>query len=615
MIRWLVRILPALLVIIGIASAARPKSPAPGGYDFEAFGRLPCLDGGRVKPLDTVARVALTVINGKQTVKDASGRPIPPARWLLDVMTLTPRDPRAEAAQLPFFRIDNLDVVQELGLENRPGQWRYSLLELQPKFDRIEKEAERADAIDSKKRKLFDQKILDLHRHLGEFIRLNALRLAVLPPEPGQPAIEWLTVGEFTSEAVDRAALASLKQQVEQGRFDPKTMKEEDLMRLIREEREKVAKKIPDSARDFLAILDAYRAQEPNRFNASVSAFAEKYGDRVPAATASRVGVEQLYNRAAPFFHLIWYYLLAVVCVLLGWIVIGGIPRLADALFATGVSLAAASFIVHFVGLFARMYLMDRPLVFVTNLYSSALFISVCCAGMGLIVERLYGRGIGTAAGASCAAASLVVGYSIDLGVEGDKLEMMQAVLDTNFWLATHVTTVTFGYAATFVAGLVGLAYVGLGLFTPLLKDADLRKTLTNLTYGLVCFATLLSFVGTVLGGIWADYSWGRFWGWDPKENGALMIVLWNALILHARWGGMVKSRGIAVLAIAGIAITAWSWFGTNQLGVGLHSYGFTSAAAQALTWLKLGVLAAVAAGSIPERFWMSHAASRPAAA
>jgi hypothetical protein len=94
--------------------------------------------------------------------------------------------------------------------------------------------------------------------------------------------------------------------------------------------------------------------------------------------------------------------------------------------------------------------------------------------------------------------------------------------------------------------------------------------------YGIVCFAMLFSFVGTVLGGIWADQSWGRFWGWDPKENGALLIVLWNALILHARWGGMVQQRGMAVLAVGGNIITTWSWFGVNMLGIGLHSYGFT---------------------------------------
>ena len=101
--------------------------------------------------------------------------------------------------------------------------------------------------------------------------------------------------------------------------------------------------------------------------------------------------------------------------------------------------------------------------------------------------------------------------------------------------------------------------------------------------YGVVCFALLLSFVGTVLGGIWADQSWGRFWGWDPKENGAALVVLLNAVILHARWGGLVKQRGVAVLAVAGNIVTAWSWFGTNMLGVGLHSYGFMDSA---VMWL-----------------------------
>jgi ABC-type transport system involved in cytochrome c biogenesis permease subunit len=94
--------------------------------------------------------------------------------------------------------------------------------------------------------------------------------------------------------------------------------------------------------------------------------------------------------------------------------------------------------------------------------------------------------------------------------------------------------------------------------------------------YGVVCFALLFSFTGTILGGIWADQSWGRFWGWDPKENGAVLIVLWNALILHARWGGVIRHRGRAVLAVLGNVVTAFSWVGTNLLGIGLHSYGFT---------------------------------------
>src|SRR6202007_2225573 len=102
-----------------------------------------------------------------------------------------------------------------------------------------------------------------------------------------------------------------------------------------------------------------------------------------------------------------------------------------------------------------------------------------------------------------------------------------------------------------------------------------MQKELSQMIYGILCFATLFSFVGTVLGGIWADQSWGRFWGWDPKENGALMIVLWNALVLHARWGALVKERGLALLTLAGNLFVSWSWFGVNELGIGLHSYGF----------------------------------------
>jgi hypothetical protein len=125
------------------------------------------------------------------------------------------------------------------------------------------------------------------------------------------------------------------------------------------------------------------------------------------------------------------------------------------------------------------------------------------------------------------------------------------------------------------VAGFLGIAYVLCRFFSPDTLEVY-GKEFSRMIYGTVCFAAFFSLVGTVLGGLWADDSWGRFWGWDPKENGALIIVIWNALILHARWGGMVKDRGLAVLAVIGNIATSWSWFGVNELGIGLHSYGFT---------------------------------------
>src|SRR6266545_1459122 len=169
----------------------------------------------------------------------------------------------------------------------------------------------------------------------------------------------------------------------------------------------------------------------------------------------------------------------------------------------------------------------------------------------------------------------------------------------------THVTTVTIGYAATVVAGFLGVAYIIAGVFIRGVPQ-ELFRALTQMIYGVVCFAMLFSFVGTVLGGIWADQSWGRFWGWDPKENGAVLIVLANALLLHARWGGLVKERGIAALAIFGNIVTSWSWFGTNMLGVGLHSYGFMDAA---LMWLLIFVvsqLALIVLANLPPSLWRS---------
>ena len=122
--------------------------------------------------------------------------------------------------------------------------------------------------------------------------------------------------------------------------------------------------------------------------------------------------------------------------------------------------------------------------------------------------------------------------------------------------------------------------------------------------YGITCFATLFSFVGTILGGIWADQSWGRFWGWDPKENGALLIVLWNAIILHARWGGLVRDRGLAVMSVFGNIVVSLSWFGVNMLGVGLHSYGFMDKAFGTLVTFIASQLAVMALGMIPLKYW-----------
>ena len=223
----------------------------------------------------------------------------------------------------------------------------------------------------------------------------------------------------------------------------------------------------------------------------------------------------------------------------------------------------------------------DKPLL------CGPVFVGWGAVILGLILERIYRDGIGNVVASSSWVrdpACLAHGLSLS----GDTMEMLQAVLDTNFWLATHVVIITIGYSATFVAGFLAIVYVVRDFVSNKVAFDKVNRTgITKMIYGIVCFATLFSFVGTVLGGIWADQSWGRFWGWDPKENGALMIVIWNAPILHARWGGIIRERGMVAAAIFGNVITAWSFFGTNMLGIGLHSYGFMD---KAFAWLMVFV-------------------------
>jgi ABC-type transport system involved in cytochrome c biogenesis permease subunit len=261
----------------------------------------------------------------------------------------------------------------------------------------------------------------------------------------------------------------------------------------------------------------------------------------------------------------------------------------------------ALAFLLATAGIIARMWLEGRPPV--TNLYSSALFIGWGAVALCLFLERINRNAVASSAGALIGFSTLVIAHNLSLS--GDTLEMMRAVLDSNFWLSTHVVTVTTGYASTFLAGFLAIIYILRGVLTRTL-DRPTADSLARMVYGIVCFATLFSFVGTVLGGIWADQSWGRFWGWDPKENGALLIVLWNAVILHCRWGGLVKQRGLMCLAVFGNIVTAWSWFGTNMLGVGLHSYGFTNAAFEGLITFVALQLAIIGLAAIPRSRWRS---------
>ena len=321
----------------------------------------------------------------------------------------------------------------------------------------------------------------------------------------------------------------------------------------------------------YASLGDAYRANDRAAFNQEVDLLANRMAQLQPTGT-KRARYEFLFNQVDPFTHSMTLYVLAFLFACISWL------AWQRPLNRAAFYLLLVAIVVHTFGLVSRMYLQERPPV--TNLYSSAIFIGWGAVIVALILERIFRDGIGAACAGAIGFITLIIAHH--LAGNGDTLEMLQAVLDTNIWLATHVVAITTGYSAMFLAGMLAIIYVVRGVFTRSLTKQT-ADSLARMTYGVVCFATLFSFVGTVLGGIWADQSWGRFWGWDPKENGAVLIVLWCAIILHARWGGFIRQRGLMIMAIFGNVVTSFSWFGVNMLGVGLHSYGFMQ---KAFPWL-----------------------------
>jgi ABC-type transport system involved in cytochrome c biogenesis permease subunit len=213
----------------------------------------------------------------------------------------------------------------------------------------------------------------------------------------------------------------------------------------------------------------------------------------------------------------------------------------------------------------------------VGNLYDTIIFIATASVVFLMVFEWFTRRGFALALAPVAGMALILLSRMFEVGDAKDHMDPLVAVLASNFWLTIHVITITLGYAGGLLTALFGAIYIllrGLGLDA---GSADLRRMLTRATYGCVCLTLFLSLTGTVLGGIWANYSWGRFWGWDPKENGALLIVLWNLAVLHARMGGIIREWGLHLAAVFGSTIVVFSWWHVNFLNVGLHTYGFTS--------------------------------------
>jgi ABC-type transport system involved in cytochrome c biogenesis permease subunit len=595
---------------------------------------LPVLQGGRVQPFDSVARNSLQRFRGKQTAPEklhfgiwraeSRGRSMSATEWLLETLFKP-----AVADTRKVFRIDHPELTALLDLpEADPAAGEdgkhFSFNQLRPGLRDVERMARLASEKEAAQRTPFERQTLQLYSNLVQYRRLKN---SIKPEEVHDLAAELRAFQAAMGPGVEAAQARSAGRPFDQQAFDrilehlhrfesvhdlaypmvlPPVNPREDP-----EGWQNFGTSVMESARDgefhpavpfYGAMATAYHVGDINGFNEAVRDY-QRWLATSHDVELGKADRELRFNEFAPFYRAMVLNVLAFLLVCVYW------ARASESLRRGAVWLLFVGVVLHTAGLFYRMVLEGRPPV--TNLYSSAVFIGWGSAILGLLVERVHRLGIGVAAGSFVGFATLVIAHNLQLG--GDTMEMMRAVLDSNFWLATHVVTITIGYSAMFVAGFFGMLLLVLGPFSRVLTPASV-KAIGRLIYGIICFATFFSFVGTILGGIWADQSWGRFWGWDPKENGALMIVIWCAVMLHARWGGLVRDRGLAAMAIVGNIITSFSWFGTNMLGIGLHSYGFMDAGFKWLTLFVVSQLLFIALALIPTRHWRSLRDSSSAA-
>ncbi|MBN2069161.1 MAG: cytochrome c biogenesis protein CcsA [Opitutales bacterium] len=497
----------------------------------QQLAKYPVFAEGRIMPMDTLARSTLVRLGNKQTYRNAQKQKRPAIEFLA-LVAFAPD----QAAKEKVIRVDHPQLRALLNEGNTPQNY-FSFDEIIPHLSDINKAREKTigDAAYSEALNLLMER-LDNYTKLHEALSISYSSFSTLGQE-----LDYLK--QLPEELTGRQRLRYAERESPIYIFFTKghwqSLPSRKLLFLQ-------SGQIDHQLQDWLIIGDSYRG--------------EKNGDALPILTKytqQDTRLERFQNRLQPAYKGILLYLLSFLSICL-W----GIKRIrflkeaAYGFFLGGLLLQSEM-------LLFLMYQSGGPPI--TGIYSSSVFIGWAGTITCSFYEGKQKSWVYILCGSVLGIVTLTIAHN--LSAIGVNTEPLPAIINSNLWLTLHVITITLGYSGSLIAGLLATV----SIFTVGDNDALYRKIIAC-----ICFTLCFTTVGTLLGGIWADQAWGRFWGWDPKENGALMIILWNALILHAFRDQLIHRQGLCRLAVTGNIITAWSWFGTNLLGQGLHAYGFT---------------------------------------
>jgi ABC-type transport system involved in cytochrome c biogenesis permease subunit len=316
----------------------------------------------------------------------------------------------------------------------------------------------------------------------------------------------------------------------------------------------------------------AYRANDIDKFNAQTFAVVDSLRAMAPQfyPSASSLRFEHQYMVVDPF---LWAWIIYFVALLV---------LLFTALWATRAGYLATWALVglglafEIYGFVCRTIISGRPPV--TDLYETVIWVSFIGMVFAVILEAVYRKRYFFYAGLPAAILTLIVADS-DSTILDASINPLTAVLRDNMWLTIHVLTIVSSYAAFALTAALG--HIALVMTFWGKRYAKAQAEVTFFIYRAMQIGILLLATGTILGGVWANYSWGRFWGWDPKETWALITLLCYLALLHGRLAGWWKGFGLAVGSVVCFLSVMMSWYGVNfilgQNGKSLHSYGLST--------------------------------------
>jgi cytochrome c-type biogenesis protein CcsB len=507
----------AILAILPMVAFAQAPAPATATAALDAAAvrdlqLLPVQHAGRIKPLDTLAREMVQFVTGKRRYRGQE----PIVTYLSWVFE------SEKWADEAMIRVEYLPLREKVGLDSKRNM--FSMNELRSNeplmtifraVDDKQRREEKLDKLENEARDVGTKLLV-----LNEAMSGDALRVI---PNTLNASATWFTFTEVRDAPF----------------FDTKTMREV-----------------------LTAVIDGFRARDGKALAVAGANLRSELAKVAPAAmpAGAKITAEARYNSLNPFRKAWVLYFVAFVVLLVG------VAQRARIWYVGGLVALVLGFAAQVYGMAARIYVAGRPPV--SNIYESMIFVGASIVLFAMIFEAVYRSRIFALTAAGLGVVALVLAENLPLSSE---ISPLVPVLRSTTWLTFHVLTIMLGYSAAFLAG--GLAFVGLGCYAFGRGNSPFAAQLDKFHYRVVQVTVLFLGAGIILGGVWANQSWGRYWGWDPKETWALISLLAYLVIVHGRFAGWLRRFGTNVASVIGLNLVIMTYYGVNYFLVGLHSY------------------------------------------